>query len=99
GLGAQKTAVFHLAGGTYRGQWSAWERAPEYPPCTHSAELKAVDQANATADDGHVGDLARLAHVPATGETEEIYLINLKAGDYYLDVDSECAWQIAITPN
>jgi hypothetical protein len=99
GQGIQRTAPFYLAGGTYRSQWSAWERAPWYPPCTHSIELKAVDQANATADGGHVSDLAKFAHVPATGGSEESYLVNLKAGEYYLDVNSECGWQIAITPN
>jgi hypothetical protein len=99
GMGTQTTAPFYLAGGTYRAQWSAWERAPEWPPCTHSIELMAVDPANATTSDGHVTDLAKLVHVPATGASDESYVINVKAGDYYLDVDSACGWQIAITPN
>jgi hypothetical protein len=99
GMGTQTTAPFYLAGGTYRAQWSAWERAPEWPPCTHSIELMAVDPANATASGGHVTDLAKLVHVPATGASDESYVINVKAGDYYLDVDSACGWQVAITPN
>ena len=99
GMGTQTTAPFYLAGGTYRTLWSAWERAPEYPPCTHTAELMAVDPANGTTAQGHVVDLARFAHVPAIGATDEGYVINVKPGDYYLAVDSECAWQIAITPN
>src|SRR5215467_10278168 len=99
GRGSQTTAPFHLAGGTYHTLWSAWERAPEYPPCTHTAELMAVDPANGTTSSGHVIDLGRFAHVPATGGTYEDYVVNVKAGDYYLAVDSECSWQIAITPN
>ncbi len=99
GMGIQTTAPFYLAGGTYHTLWSAWERAPEYPPCTHSAELMAVDPANATTARGHVIDLARLVQVPATGATDEGYVINVKPGDYYLEVNSECSWQIAITPN
>ena len=33
---------------------------------------------------GHVIDLARFAHVPGTGGTEEGYVVNVKPGDYYL---------------
>jgi hypothetical protein len=99
GTGTQTTPPFYLAGGTYRTLWSAWEKAPEYPPCTHSAELMAVDAANATASGGHVVDLARLVHVPATGASDESYVINVEPGDYYLAVESACSWQIAITPN
>ena len=99
GTGTRTTPPFHLAGGTYRTLWSAWERAPEYPPCTHSAELMAVDAVNATASGGHVVDLARMVQVPATGASDESYVVNVKPGDYYLVVDSACAWQIAITPN
>ena len=43
GKGSQTTDTFYLAGGTYRGNWSAWGDAPEFPPCTHSAELMAVN--------------------------------------------------------
>jgi hypothetical protein len=99
GMGIQTTAPFYLAGGTYRTQWSAWERAPEYPPCTHSAELMAVDPANATGSQGHVIELARLVQVPATGASDEGFVINVKPGQYFFEVNSECAWQIAITPN
>jgi hypothetical protein len=99
GVGTQTTVPFHLTGGTYKAQWSAWEKAPEYPPCTHSAELMAVDQSNATATDGHVIDLARFVHVPATGGSDETYVVNVKPGDYYFFVDSACSWQIAISPN
>jgi len=99
GRGSQTTQWFHLDGGTYHTLWSAWERAPEYPPCTHSTELIAVDPANGTTSSGHVIDLARFAHVPATGGTYEGYVVNVKPGDYYFDIDSECSWQIAISPN
>src|SRR5919108_2571486 len=78
GSGSQTTAPFPLAGGTYHTLWSAWEKAPEYPPCTHSAELMAVDPANAALPDGHLMDLARFAHVPATGGTDENYIVNVK---------------------
>jgi hypothetical protein len=59
----------------------------------------AVDPANATQPEGHVIDLARLVQVPATGTSVESYVVNVKPGEYYLEVNSECAWQIAITPN
>lgn len=99
GTGTQTTQPFHLSGGSYHLEWSAWGKAAEFPPCTHSAELMAVDDANATTSPGHVADLAKFAHVPATGGSDETYLINVKPGDYYLRVDSECSWQISVTRN
>jgi hypothetical protein len=99
GVGSQTTDHFHLAGGTYRGLWSAWGQTPADPPCTHSVELLAVDPANGTTGTGHVTDLARLVHVPSTGQSNETYVINVKPGDYYLGVTSACAWQVAFTPN
>jgi hypothetical protein len=99
GSGTQTTAPFYLAGGAYHTLWSAWERAPEYPPCTHSMGLMAVDPANATTSHGHVVDLAKLAQVPATGGSVEGYVVNLKAGQYFLEVHSECSWQVAISPS
>jgi hypothetical protein len=99
GTGSQTTPPFYLAGGTYLSHWSAWGEAAEFPPCTHSAELMAVDPASTTGSGRHVADLARLAHVPATGASDQRYLTDLQPGDYYLDVNSECGWQIAITPN
>ena len=98
GLNSQTTDLFYLAGGTYRSNWSAWGQAPEYPPCTHSAELMAVDTASAETSLGHVTDLAKLVHVPATGGSASSYVYDVKPGDYYLDVTSACAWQIALTP-
>jgi hypothetical protein len=98
GLGNQTTDPFYLAGGTYRSNWAAWGAAPEYPPCTHSAELMAVDLANAETSLGHVTDLVTLVHVPATGASDAKYVYNVKPGDYYLDVTSACGWQIALTP-
>ena len=98
GIGSQTTNPFYLAGGTYRSDWSAWGKAPEYPPCTHSAELMAVDTANAETSLGHVTDLANLVQVPATGASQASYVYNVKPGDYYLDVTSACAWQIALSP-
>ncbi|HEY1294195.1 MAG TPA: hypothetical protein VGJ60_14055 [Chloroflexota bacterium] len=95
GVGTRITDSFHLAGGTYHSVWSAWGQTPVDPPCTHSAELLAVDPANANGASGHVADLARLVHVPSTGATNEMYLANLKPGDYYLSVESACGWQIA----
>jgi hypothetical protein len=99
GIGSQTTDPFYLAGGTYRTVWSAWGEAPEFPPCTHSVELLAVDPVNAETSLGHVSDLANLVHVPATGASSASYVYNLKPGDYYLDVESACAWQIALSPN
>jgi hypothetical protein len=98
GLGSQTTDPFYLAGGTYRSDWSAWGEAPEFPPCTHSAELMAIDPANAETSLGHVADLASLVHVPATGASYSSYVYNVKPGDYYLDVASACGWQIALSP-
>jgi hypothetical protein len=99
GSGSRHGQPFYLAGGTYHVLWSAWGPAAEFPPCTHSAELLAVDAANATAPGRHVADLAKLAHVPATGSSEERYVANLKPGEYYVDVSSECGWQIALSPS
>jgi hypothetical protein len=98
GIGNQTTERFYLAGGTYHASWSAWGPAAEYPPCTHSAELMAVDPADADSSLGHVTDLAKRVHVPATGGSAASYVYNVKPGDYYLEVDSACAWQIALSP-
>ena len=98
GVGSQTTDPFYLAGGTYRSNWAAWGEAPEFPPCTHSAELMAVDTANAETSLVHVTHLADLVQVPATGASHASYLYNLQPGDYYLDVSSACAWQIALSP-
>jgi hypothetical protein len=98
GMRSQTTDPFYLAGGTYRSDWSAWGEAAEFPPCTHSAELMAVDPANAETSLGHVSDLANLVHVPATGASYTSYIYNVKPGDYYVDVNSACAWQIALSP-
>ena len=99
GSGSRHLDPFYLAGGTYHVVWSAWGPSAVYPPCTHSAELLAVDPANATTSGGHVADLAKFAHVPATGTSEERYIANLKPGEYYVDVNSECGWQIALSPS
>jgi len=85
-------------GATYSSNWAAWAEAPEYPPCTHCAELMAVDLANAETPLGHVTDLANLVHVPATGASDAKYVYNVKPGDYHLDITPACAWQIALTP-
>lgn len=98
GTGSRRGDPFYLAGGTYRVEWAAWGPAAEFPQCTHSAELMAVDPANVTTSRGHVADLAKLVHVPATGASDEQFIANLKPGSYYLDVASECGWQIAISP-
>lgn len=95
GSGNRTSDPFHLAGGTYRHDWSAWSQRPEFPPCTHSARLVAVDPANPAAA-AWVTPLARLVHVPATGGSYQNRIEDLKAGDYYLDVNSECSWQISL---
>jgi hypothetical protein len=95
GMGSRRGDPFYLDGGTYRVVWSAWGPAANYPPCTHSAELRAVDPANG----GHVADLAKLVQVPATGASDERFVANLKPGSYYLDITSECGWQIALNPS
>ena len=99
GMGSRRGDPFYLAGGTYRVVWSAWGPAAEFPPCTHSAELMAVDPANATTSSGHVADLAKLVQVPATGASAERYVANLTPGEYYLNITSECGWQIALNPS
>ena len=99
GVGRQTTDPFYLVGGTYRSNWSAWGEAAEFPPCTHSAELMAVDPANAETSLGQVIDLANHVQVPATGASQANDVYNVKPGDYYLDVNSECAWQISLSPN
>jgi hypothetical protein len=94
GTGNQTTAPFYLAGGAYHTRWSAWGEAAEFPPCTHSASLFAVDPAV-----GLVRELATRVQVPATGASQESDLRDLKPGAYYFDVSSECGWQIALTPS
>ena len=32
------------------------------------------------------------------GASDERYLADLKPGNYYVDVNSECGWQIALSP-
>jgi hypothetical protein len=98
GVGNRTSAPFYLAGGTYRGSWSAWGEAAEFPPCTHSAELLAVDLSSAVTAGGHVSDLASLVDVPATGASDVRYVYNVKPGEYYVDVTSACSWQIALSP-
>jgi hypothetical protein len=93
GKGSQTSSPFYLAGVTYRSVWSAWGEAAEFPPCTHSVRLLAVDPANTA-----LFDLANHVQVPATGASQSRDVSNLKPGDYYLDVYSECAWQIALNP-
>lgn len=83
---------FSLEAGSYRGVWSAWGVSPDEPPCTHSAELVAVDPSNA---DGTIA-LVESVEVPATGATAEVDIANLKPGDYYVEVRSACAWQIEV---
>ena len=97
GSGARHGDPFYLAGGTYRFAWSAWGPAAEYPPCSHSVELLAVDPANAASSDGLVADLANRVDVPGGGSSDERYIANLKPGEYYLDVHSDCGWQISIS--
>jgi hypothetical protein len=97
GNGSQTTDPFYLAAGTYSSDWSAWGEAPEYLPCTHSAELMAVDSANSGTSPGHGTDLANLVHVPGTGASYTSYVYNAKPGDYYLNVTSACGWQIALS--
>jgi len=58
----------------------------------------AVDPSDAETPLGHVSDLANLVQVPATGASHASDVYNLKPGDYYLDVASACAWQIALSP-
>jgi hypothetical protein len=99
GTGNRRSTPFYLPGGTYRAVWAAWGPSAAFPPCTHSAELLAVDPANATVSSGHVADLAKLVHVPATGASDERFIANLKAGDYYVEITSECGWQVAISPS
>jgi len=96
GMGNRKGDPFYLAGGTYRVLWSAWGPAAEFPPCTHSAELLTVNPANAGSASGHVADLAKSVQVPATGASVERYIANLKPGEYYVDIRSECGWQISL---
>jgi hypothetical protein len=98
GIGSQTSNPFYLAGDAYRSDWSAWGKAPEYPPCTHSARLIAVDPTNAETSLGRVIELANRVQVPATGVSQASYVYNVKHGDYYLDISSACAWQFAITP-
>jgi hypothetical protein len=99
GIGTQTTDSFYLPGGSYHSIWSAWGEAPDDPPCTHSVELLAVDPTNATSASGHVIDLAKLVSVPATGASEESDAISVNPGDYYLNIRSACAWQIALSPD
>lgn len=99
GSGSQTSEPFHLAGGTYRTDWSAWGAAAEYPPCMHSAELVALaaDGSMASPSPSAKAELTHLVDVPATGASGEIYVYNVAAGDYELNVRSACSWQIALS--
>ena len=98
GHGSRTSASFYLAGGGYRSEWAAWGESPDDPPCFHSAQLVATDQTPATSGPGLVTELAHVPSVPATGTSDQRYVPDVKAGHYYLDVKSACAWQVALTP-
>jgi hypothetical protein len=95
GKGSQTSRPFYLAGQTYRSVWSAWGEAAEFPPCTHSVRLLAADPADTSLSPVN---LAYHVQVPATGTSQATNVDNVKPGDYYLEVTSACAWQIALSP-
>jgi hypothetical protein len=97
GVGSQTTKSFYLAGGTYHSIWSAWGEAAEFPPCLHSVALMAANRASGETSNAHVIDLAKLVDVPATGASEERIVGDLKPGNYYLEVRSECAWEVSLS--
>ena len=79
---------FFLSGGSYRATWSAWGISPNEPPCTHSVEF--------VGSNGTVVELASHVQVPATGVSAQMDLANMQPGDYSLEINSACAWQIEL---
>ena len=87
GMGSRRVSPLPCRG-TYRVLWSAWGPAAEFPPCTHlpncwqSIPLKRGHRAD-------MGRLAKFAHVPATGGSEERLLPTRR--NYYVDVNPSAA--------
>lgn len=96
GVESQTTTPFFLDGGSYHAIWSAWGQTPNEPPCTHSIALMslAADGSAAVAQ-----TLAKSVQVPYTGAGGQVDLTRLAAGDYYLQINSACAWQIELNPS
>jgi hypothetical protein len=90
--GSKKTALFTLAGGTYKVNWQATD-----PPggaatvgCFHGARL--VPESGSFGEDLGSGQVA--ANATVNGET---FAYNFKPGRYYIDATSTCRWSITLT--
>lgn len=91
GVGARRTAPFHLDGGAYRVEWAMHKPGSSYP----SIELYAAD-----ADDPSRWRL--IVHSPmlaSNGDAvDETYIYNVKPGAYYLNVDAPSYWLVRLYP-
>lgn len=81
--GSRTSDAFVLERGSYRATWSAWGTIPNEPPCTHSLALLGPA--------GQAISLARSVQVPFTGASAVVDVTNLEPGEYYLQINSECA--------
>ncbi|MBI4491988.1 MAG: hypothetical protein HY690_04275 [Chloroflexi bacterium] len=91
-VAVQTTEPFHLAGGSYRVEWTA--TAPPDRNCFFRARLRAV------GEEGTARDVASKA--VATGQTAEglAFVRSVSAGQYYLDLTpmagERCRWTLAM---
>lgn len=90
GTGALNTRPFALAGGNYTARWSA---KPNTSSCFMGARLKSASSAG--LGQSVVGQ-ALYNGAAQSGETQ-LYRV-AAGGDYYLDVDGACIWEISIAP-
>lgn len=91
GQGMMKTALFALAGGTYKVNWQASDAsAGDFVGCFHGAQLRSESAAFGESIGG--GSVA--ADATLTGET---FVYSVKPGRYYVDATSGCRWSITLT--
>jgi hypothetical protein len=87
--GTKNTAVFTLAGGTYKVNWEATPVGPS-GSCFHGARL--VPESGSSGE--NLGSGTPAAGAPLTGET---FIYKLRPGRYYIDATSSCRWSITLT--
>jgi hypothetical protein len=92
GTGPTKTNPFSLRGGNYVSTWSAHDPASHLAMgCFHSGFLESDDPSMML-------DLGTKIIFPGGSASGTAPLPGLKAGHYFLDMSSGCAWTVTISP-
>jgi hypothetical protein len=93
GTGEMKTKPFFLAAGSYVSEWTARDPSSGMVGgCFHSGFLESADGAVATYD------LGSKIIFPGRGAEGTAPLLNLRAGQYLLNMTSGCSWTVKIKP-